>query len=369
MVIAVNISFLKAEQSAVYTPYVEEFCHQLIALYPGQSFVFIVNSDFRLSLTGSNVRVVEAGAGSARTWRWKWWVSVRLPSLLKKCGAHRLVSAAGYGCSRAGIPETILLPSSDFLQPGEHCTKAQAAFFSNNLAAALPRADRVLFFSGFTKSVIQDRYTLSGEKAAVLPLVPPSCFSVLPYADRKQQKEHITGGTEYLLYNGAVHAGKNIMHLLKAFSLFKKRQKTNMKLVLLNDASAVWPSLTQSLQTYRYREDIVFANVHTAEERALLTASAYAVVYPALQEDIPQPVTEALLCGVPVICANGSACAEVAGDAALYAATNDISDMAVKIMLLYKDENRRSALSQLGLNTVQQYLSAAASANPLQHLF
>jgi glycosyltransferase involved in cell wall biosynthesis len=39
------------------------------------------------------------------------------------------------------------------------------------------------------------------------------------------------------VYAGAIHPRKNLMNLLKAFSIFKKRQQTNMKLMLTED----WP--------------------------------------------------------------------------------------------------------------------------------
>ena len=60
------------------------------------------------------------------------------------------------------------------------------------------------------------------------------------------------------------------------------------------------------------------------------------------------PVLEAMQCDVPVITPSDSAMQEIAKDAALYADANNHTDIADKMMLLYKDENLRKELIQKG---------------------
>jgi glycosyltransferase involved in cell wall biosynthesis len=39
-------------------------------------------------------------------------------------------------------------------------------------------------------------------------------------------------GNEYFIYSGEIGTHKNLLNLLKAFSAFKKRQKSNMQLLI-----------------------------------------------------------------------------------------------------------------------------------------
>ena len=62
---------------------------------------------------------------------------------------------------------------------------------------------------------------------------------------------------------------------------------------------------------------------------------------------------EAMRCDVPVITSADSSMQEIAGDAALYADANDHTDIADKMMLLYKDENLRNQLIEKGRQVAQ----------------
>lgn len=352
MVIAINISCLLPEANNYY---LQQLSGQLAEQHPEHSFVLIANKDFQVCITGSNVQVIRAGVSSGHPLRWKWWIAVTLPALLKKCGAELLVSAAGYGCLRTTIPQVLVLTGLDFLYGNSFYTKKQAAFFTKNMPLYLEQARTVIVFSACVKSDILNRYNIGPDKIMLALPAAPSVFHPLGYTERQAVKDRFTGGIEYILYNGAVHAGKNLLHLLKAFSVFKKKQKTSMKLVFTETPVSSYTSFTESLQTYRYREDVLFTGPLTDEDRAALTASSYMLVYPAVYEGMPQPILEALQSGVPVICSPGSAGEEIAGEAGLYADPSDYTGIAEKMILLYKDENRRTALVQQSLERAKKY--------------
>ena len=103
-----------------------------------------------------------------------------------------------------------------------------------------------------------------------------------------------------------------------------------------------------SLETYKYRDDIVLTGHVEEEELAKAIGAAYALVSPSLWEGFALPVLEAMRCDIPVITSDNSAMQEIAEDAALYVNPADNTDIADKMMLLYKDENLRSRLIQKG---------------------
>lgn len=362
MIIAVNISFLLPEQADDHSLYLQQLCAGMAVQHPEHSFVFIVGEDFKVSITGSNVRVVRSGPGSSNTLQWKWWMAFTLPGLLKKNGAELLVSAAGYGCLKTRIPQVLVLPGLDFAYAHSCYTKKQAAFFVKNISRCPGQIRRVIVFSDAVKKDIQHRYKFGEETITVVPAAAGAHFRPLGYAERQEVKEKYTRGADYLLYSGAIHTGKNLLHLLKAFSVFKKKQKTGIKLVFTSSPAASYTSFAKDLKTYRYRDDVLSTGPLTDGEKARVTASAYALLSPAFFEGMAIPVLEALQSGVPVICSPGSAAEDIAGDAGLYASPEDYTAIAAKMILLYKDEKERAARVQQGFIRVADYTAEQAGA-------
>ena len=60
-------------------------------------------------------------------------------------------------------------------------------------------------------------------------------------------------------------------------------------------------------------------------------------------------------CHIPVIASADPVTKEIAGDAALYANTYDHTDIAEKMMLLYKDESLRNNLVEKGKTVIEKY--------------
>ncbi|RYD95988.1 MAG: glycosyltransferase family 1 protein [Sphingobacteriales bacterium] len=181
-------------------------------------------------------------------------------------------------------------------------------------------------------------------------------FGPLPYEERAAVKEQYTGGTEYFLYAGALQPRKNLVNLLKGFSQFKKRQKSNWKLVLAGRLAWKNDAFLKLLESYRYREDVILTGYVPDAELQRLVASCYAFVYPSLFEGFGVPVLEAMQSGVPVLTSAGSAMAEVCGpDGALYFDPNDPSAIGGELMHIYKDEDGRRQLIERGLQRAKDF--------------
>ncbi|MEI6088183.1 MAG: glycosyltransferase family 1 protein, partial [Bacteroidota bacterium] len=130
--------------------------------------------------------------------------------------------------------------------------------------------------------------------------------------------------------------------------LFKKWQKSNMKLLVAGRLAWQYEGLIEKLKSYKYRDDLVLLNYVSDDELAKITASAYALVYPSFFEGFGLPILEAMQSGTPVICSNTSSMPEAAGAAALFADPNDPDAIAKQMLAIYKDESLRDELIQKG---------------------
>ena len=217
------------------------------------------------------------------------------------------------------------------------------------------QAKSIATVSQFSKQDILRHYDISSEKINVVYSAAKQNFLPVSEEIKQETKGKYSGNKEYFLYVGAIHPRKNLLNLLKAFSVFKKRQQSSTKLLLAGRLAWKYDSFIKSLETYKYRDDVVLLNYLEENQLVRITASAYAVVYPSLFEGFGVPVLEAMQCEVPVITSSGSAMQEIACDAALFADVENYNDIAEKMMRLYKDESLRNELIQKGKNIARQY--------------
>ena len=154
---------------------------------------------------------------------------------------------------------------------------------------------------------------------------------------------------------GSIHPRKNLLTLLKAFSLFKKWQKSNMKLVIAGRWAWQNEAITEKLSTYKYRNDLVITGYISEQEMAEVMAGAYALIYPSVWEGFGLPLLEAMQCGIPVLVSDQPALRETGGDAACYFDPRHPDDLAEKMKKLYRDENWKQALVREGFQHNEKF--------------
>jgi glycosyltransferase involved in cell wall biosynthesis len=244
----------------------------------------------------------------------------------------------------------VLVNDLAFLHYGEWYGKKYLHFIKMNEPVFLQKAKTIVVFSNVLKNEIHQQYKIDNNKITVAnPFALPNFQPANPEV-MEQVKEQYTEGKEYFLFSGAIHPASNLTNLLKAFSLFKKRQKTNMQFIIASANFSADKTFIDSLKLYKYRNEIKL--LENLDENSLqkITASAYACInLSPLQTDIAS-LLNAMQCKVPVIAGNFYAAIETFQDAALYANETVPEAIAEKLMLLYKDENQRKEFIQKGLN-------------------
>jgi len=181
---------------------------------------------------------------------------------------------------------------------------------------------------------------------------------------RESIKNKYSGNKEYFLYNSIFRTREDLISLLKSFSHFKKRQQSGFKLLLITKSNS---SIEESIENYKYRNDVVMIGPVSEKENSDIIAAAYAAVLPFdTYEDLPAALN-AIQSGIPVITAGKSSINEVAGDAVLFG-DNDIKDIGEKMMQLYKDEGLRSALIEKGKEIVKNFTEEKSAAHLWQSI-
>lgn len=356
MTIAVNARFLLGSELEGVGYFTQEVLRFLTRQHPGHQFHFFFDRPFdRRFLFADNVQGYVLSPPARHPLLWKYWFDVQVPRLLRKVKADVFFSPDGQCSLATKVPQVLVVHDLGFLHQPEGYQKSHLGYYKFYTPRFIRKAQSVLTVSQTTKQDIVQQYKTSAEKITVVYNGVKPVFTPIGYAEKDVVKEGLTGGAEYFLYAGALQPRKNLVNLLKAFSVFKRRLQSSMKLVLVGRLAWKNDEFVELLKTYKHRDDVVLTGYLEEGELANLMASAYAFVYPSLFEGFGVPVAEAMRCGVPVLTSKASAMEEISEGAALYFDPQNVDDMADKLMRIYKDERERNGLIEKGLVVSSKY--------------
>ena len=356
MRIAVNTRFLLPDYLEGYGYFVYETFKRITQKHPEHEFIFIFDRPVgKRFIFEKNIRSVVTGPPARHPLLWKFWYNVKVPAVLKKCKADVFVSCDGFCSLATNVPQCIVIHDLAFLHYPSFYKRSHAFYYERNTSKFLNKAKIVATVSEFSKQDILTHYKTEPAKIDVLYSAAKEIFQPLSEEMKNKTKKKYTEGKEYFVYAGAIHPRKNLVNLLKAFSIFKKKQQSNLKLVLAGRLAWKYDSFVKNMKTYKYRNDVVMTGYLDENELAKVIGSAYALVYPSLLEGFGVPVLEAMQCDVPVITSMNSSMEEIAKEAALYFDPNNYGDIADKMMLLYKDEKLRDELIEKSKQIVSRY--------------
>ncbi len=176
----------------------------------------------------------------------------------------------------------------------------------------------------------------------------------LTWDRREYIKQSFAKGREFFLCSAFQTPVEQLTIVLKAFSLFKKWQNSHMKL-LISEVGMLLPHLTQLLEHYKYRDDVVLIDDVSERETEIVGAS-FAMIYLPAEDTTGLRVLNYLQAETPVITTETGAIREMGGDAMLYCDKKSIDNIADKMKLIYKDEKLRALAVSTGKKQLQKKL-------------
>lgn len=333
MVVAVYIDPLPTLPIQQY--FIHKLVTELALQRPDYSFHLLVNNEWKDDLHVDNISITHIPVFGSFLKQYK--TNNFLLKQINTIKAQVLLSFNGH----LSIPDTpcYVFASDDiFLQEDQKLKNKQLEEIGN--------AKSIIVFSKKELEYLVDQNKGLAEKLAIVYGAAKELYHPSSPEEQSAVKERYTDGTEFLLYNGSLYP-QHMVQLLKAFSLFKKRQKTTMKIVLATNSTAHQNELINLLGTYKYRADVVLQTDITELEINQLVGAAYAYINPFYERTLI-PALSAMQVGCPVITTSDSAITEFSIDGALYYARNDTTDLSEKMMRMYKDEETRSRLIEKG---------------------
>lgn len=310
-----------------------------------------------------NIEFIDIKPALKSNLRLHFWYNYKLPGLLKKIKADVFLSDAGICSLKATMPQWSVLINTTFLHKNAVIQFKTDAYKRKYFPKISKAATGFLVRQEYMAGQVAGKYPVAKEKFHWIGEYFFDLYHPMPWEAKTGLLENLTGGIEYFLCVGMPATRANITTILKAFSLFKKRLKSSLRLVLaLQDVSL--EQCVKDFRLYKYRDDVIVINEYQQHSYPQLLAAAYAVIYmPSEITGYSERGLPAMQSGTPVITINKPEHHSLYKDAALFSDTDDKS-IADNMMLLYKDEALRKDYIQKGLELTKE-CTLPAMANRL----
>jgi len=274
------------------------------------------------------------------------WYDLRLPALLSSHQIELFLGTAGFISLRTPVRQVLFLQDvlcSDSYPAGSGW---QGSWYKRRLPAMVEKAHRT--YISLNADLADKRISEKASGYSLLPLCS-CCKNDFSYSEAEKQgvKETLTGGAEFFYCEAGWNHTDDAIELLLAFSAFKKRMLSGMKLVLAGTEPKD-KNWGERMASYRYRNDVVLlpGPIPATEKNRILSA-AYALLHLSAEPGI-RTLQFALCAGVPAITRPHKVFMEMCGQAVLYCTDQPGENLAQNLMRIYKDEALRNVCVTAG---------------------
>ncbi|TAN19514.1 MAG: glycosyltransferase family 1 protein [Chitinophagaceae bacterium] len=325
--------------------FIYEIIHCIAEAHSEHEFIIVSKESFDESpFHLENLKHVSLESSHSTKFSYYRLFNWKLPALLKEEKADALLSLNGFLPMKSKTPSCLVVQDISFIQTNLSKSDNGQRYLKKHFGEYLSNAGSIVTFSDYCWEKLVNTFKISNEKISVIRKGIHNDFRPLGWQEREEVKNKHTDGREYFIYAGNISGDKNIINMLKGFSVLKKRLRSNMVLILAGKEDRTYKEFPELMRSYHFRDDVKRLGYVPVSQMAKLVGAAYALISPSVMESYSSSVTEALRCKVPVLAAAGSVYEELAGEAALYFDPFIPDDIGDKFCQIYKDENLRAML-------------------------
>jgi glycosyltransferase involved in cell wall biosynthesis len=266
------------------------------------------------------------------------FLEVWLPLYLLKIKPALIISMDGFLSLSSNTNQLSVIYDLNFEHYPENLPWRNRIYYRSLFPRFARKAKRIITISEYSKMDIVKTYRIAENKIDNVSCGISSYFSPSTETEKIQTKEKYTVGSEYFFFAGTMLPRKNIIRLIQAFDVFKKSNKSDIKLVLAGNIMWDDSSIKTVLENSSVKNDVILVGRVSNEEMRLLMGTAWCLVFVPVFEGFGLPVIEAWQCRIPVICSKATSIPEVAGGAAIVVDPFNIDEIANAMQTIMNDE-------------------------------
>ena len=224
------------------------------------------------------------------------------------------------------------------------------------MAFTCRRSQLILCDSKWTAQDLHARIGVPKQKLRPVPLgVDERLFiSSLPDALQElRQRMHLD--QPFILFVGERRPHKNLIGLMKAFSLFRRMSNQPYQLVIAGKPYADYQEPETIAKQFGLSDSICFLDYVAEYDLPVLYQAAEAFISLSHYEGFGLPILEAMASGTPVVAANCTALPEVVGEAGMLVDPDNPDQAADALRQIVRGGAQREQMIALGSERARQY--------------
>jgi len=213
------------------------------------------------------------------------------------------------------------------------------------------KADGIIVVSGNTKNdILEFDATVKGKIRVIHEAADPVFNTTEDSKKLNDVRQKYRLSENFILFVGSLRKHKNIIKLLDAFAILKKKGMAH-DLVIIGRPNPKEPEVLDNIE----KSDAIYLGEVPTEDLAFIYNLASLLVMPSLYEGFGLHILEAFASGVAVAASGVSSIPEIAQDAAVLfdpLDANSISDAMHKVL---SDEMLMNSLAEKGLKRAKEF--------------
>lgn len=284
-----------------------------------------------------------------------WWYKIRLPMILKKYKVDVFIGTYGFLSSKCTAKQIMIIHDLSFFHKHTNNKSWGLLFQKKNFVENIKSASLVLTVTEALKTELENNYSAIANRLAVCLSNAKENIQPLQWEEKQLTKNNVTMGAEYFIMEYSADTFSEFIVALKSFSIFKKWQKTNMKLVVMCKGLQMNKEHTDKLKSFKYKNDVILHDSLNAQHRNAVLGAAYAYIHLIKVEGFAYNILRAMKCAVPVITYDAASAREMLGDCGFYVTASNETSLSEQLKTIYKNENARTNAIHLGQQKAANY--------------
>jgi len=264
-----------------------------------------------------------------------YWSQYKLPYLLRRYHADIFISENSVICLRAKIPQLLIISDAGIANDQFPEYFSFRTYLNKLFPYFTRRASAILTTENPISERIRKKYKLANEKMKDISFGVTT--KQLSWTEKDEMMGRLTDGNDYFLFIYDKTSAAFSIEVLKAFSIFKKWQKSSIQLLLMSSGEDIIS--VKDLHLYKYRDEVKIFHPSDKQELEQVIGSAYALI----QFNGSRIAFQSMAAGVPAIISDNGINRERFEDSARYTQAKH-KEISEQMMRIYKDENEKNQL-------------------------
>ncbi|MEM8523326.1 MAG: glycosyltransferase family 1 protein [Bacteroidota bacterium] len=356
MRIAINTRFLLKNKLEGIGWFTYEVSKRLVEQHPEHEFLFFFDRPFEEQFVfAENVNPIVLSPPARHPILFYIWFEYAVARALKKYKADIFLSPDNFCSLRTKVPTVLVVHDLAYAHFPEQMRFRDRFYYCRFMPQFLRKATQIVTVSKFTKQDILDLHSIDSESISVSYNGVRDVFQPISKKEQTGIKAQFSGEKDYFFYIGAVHPRKNVHRLIAAFDDFKRRTRSDLKLLIAGRFSWQTGAVKDAYENAQHQADIEFLGYVNDALLPQLMATAFALTYVSTFEGFGVPLLEAMHCEVPIITSEKSSMSEVVGDAAILVNPFKMNEISIAMQRILNNADLRQQLVELGKEQRQKY--------------